>query len=220
MYATTLMSSQRHCSNGIGLQQVARMMYADEYISGDEAKLADGCRQLAKYIANSNVDVVRNLRVKPKFHILMHADTFQKGLGPLKHISTETKESRVGESKRDVEHTNRHATNIDVIKNRIWRFTLFNLVSGCRGMDGMRIAGEGLVALFEQEPRIRDMIDVSIVDRLGKRSDGDFCFAVVGGRSHNPIAHGPALPLQLGPGFVEALVRFCRLLCPHSAQFN
>ena len=64
------------------------------------------------------------------------------------------------------------------------------------------------------------LVYVSIVDRLRKLSKGDFQFAVVGGRSHNPIAHGPALPLQLGPGFVEALVRFCRLLCPHSAQFN
>ncbi|ORZ32696.1 hypothetical protein BCR44DRAFT_40440 [Catenaria anguillulae PL171] len=159
--------------------------------------------------------MIRNLRLKPKFYLLMHADTFQNGLGPLKHIATETEESRVGETKRDVEHTNWHATNIDVIKNRIWRFVMFNLVSGCRGMDGARIVGKGLVALLEQSPRIRDMIDVSILDRLGKRIDCDFRLAVVGERSHNPIAHGPAIPQELPRNFVDALPEIHRAVAWH-----
>ena len=183
------------------------MIYADEYISGDEAELADGCCKLLKFIVDSDVVEIKNLRLKPKFHILMHADMFQKGLGPLKHIATETEESRVGETKRDVGNTNRHATGMDVIKNRIWRFTLFNLVSRCRGADGLPIAGAGLLALFDQHPQIRDMIDMSIVDRLGKRKNGDFRNAIVGERSHKPIPHGPGLAAQLARDFLQALVR-------------
>ena len=83
---------------------------------------------------------------------------------------------------------------------------MFNLVSGCRRADGLPVAGDSLIALFEQEPRVRDMIDMSIVDHLDKGKDGDLRSAIVGRRSHTPTAHGPEQAEPLPLPFTQALV--------------
>ena len=141
-------------------------------------------------------------------------------------MATETEESRVGETKRDVGNTNRHATGMDVVKGRIWRFVIQNIVSGCRREGNVPIAGDNLLALFEYEPRIRDMIDVSVMDRLNKRVDGALRNAVVGDRSHKPEIHGPGRRLQLPDAFALAVVCFFKrstaitLLNTESAVFT
>ncbi|ORZ31357.1 hypothetical protein BCR44DRAFT_1540230 [Catenaria anguillulae PL171] len=93
---------------------IAKLLYRDSVPADTDNVLTFTVRGLMNLIVASQDEAIAALAVKPKFHLLLHADTFQTLFGPLKHsCATEREESRIGHTKSNIANSNgmrRHAT--------------------------------------------------------------------------------------------------------------
>ncbi|ORZ29638.1 hypothetical protein BCR44DRAFT_271457 [Catenaria anguillulae PL171] len=171
---------------------IAKLLYRDSVPADTDNVLTFTVRGLMNLIVASQDEAIRALAVKPKFHLLLHADTFQTLFGPLKHsCATEREESRIGHTKSNIANSNRHATSCDMSKRYAEIVLIRHLTLG--GYDPQhpqlgRILGEECFAEIQFNTHLRHLLDLPPIADMAKEH-GTPSKAIRSPRSRRPIKH-------------------------------